>query len=205
MAAYEFSIDWFAAHIPAWEQILSQWKPARVVEVGSYEGRSATYLIDRAAQQRPVELWCIDTWDGGIVHDPASMGAVELRFDHNMRLAQAGAKYPATVHKMRCRSDDGLAGLLTDGHRESMDLIYIDGSHEAPDVLSDACLAFPLLRVGGVMIFDDYTWFQGSRTDRDPLKMPKPGVDAFLNLFTRKMSLIYGAPISQIYAEKCST
>lgn len=122
-----------------------------------------------------------------------------------MRLAQAGAKYPATLHKMHCRSDDGLAGLLADGHRESMDLIYIDGSHEAPDVLSDACLAFTLLRVGGVMIFDDYTWFQGSRTDRDPLKMPKPGVDAFLNLYSRKMSLIYGAPISQIYAEKCST
>lgn len=73
-SAYEFSIDWFAAHIPAWEQILSQWKPARIVEVGSYEGRSATYLIDKVAQQRPIELWCIDTWDGGIVHDPASMG-----------------------------------------------------------------------------------------------------------------------------------
>jgi hypothetical protein len=204
--SYEFSVDYFAAHVPAWEQILNLRKPSRIVEVGSYEGRSASFVIDRIAQQRPLELWCIDTWQGSVApgHDPASMENAQLRFDHNIELAKSRAKFPATVNKMRGRSDDGLARLLADGHRESMDLIYIDGSHEAPDVLTDAAMAFPLLGVGGVMIFDDYTWFLGSQTERDPLQMPKPGIDAFLNLFTRKMCLIYGAPVVQIYAEKTS-
>ena len=36
------------------------------------------------------------------------------------------------------------------------DLIYIDGSHLAKDVLSDAILSWKLLKPSGVMIFDDY-------------------------------------------------
>ena len=38
----------------------------------------------------------------------------------------------------------------------NFDLIYIDASHYAPDVLSDAVLAFKLLKPGGILIFDDY-------------------------------------------------
>lgn len=203
--SYEFSVDYFAPHAQAWDQILNLKRPSRVVEVGSYEGRSACYVVDQIAADRALELWCIDTWQGSLEYDPTTMGDVEQRFDHNIGMAKSRAKIAPTVHKMRGRSDDGLAQLLAAGHRESMDLIYIDGSHEAPDVFIDAAMAFPLLRVGGVMIFDDYTWFQGSQTARDPLQMPKPAVDAFLNLFTRKMCLIYGAPIMRIYSEKTST
>lgn len=38
------------------------------------------------------------------------------------------------------------------------DLVYIDGSHLRLDVLSDASMAWRLLREGGVMVFDDYEW-----------------------------------------------
>jgi hypothetical protein len=33
-----------------------------------------------------------------------------------------------------------------------------DGSHRARDVLEDAVLSWPLLKVGGIMLFDDYLW-----------------------------------------------
>ena len=38
------------------------------------------------------------------------------------------------------------------------DFIYIDGSHIAKDVLTDACMAWPLLMPKGLMVFDDYMW-----------------------------------------------
>lgn len=38
----------------------------------------------------------------------------------------------------------------------SFDLIYVDGGHSAADVLADAILSFSLLRVGGILVFDDY-------------------------------------------------
>ena len=40
----------------------------------------------------------------------------------------------------------------------AIDFIYVDGSHQAHDVLCDAILSFKLLRVGGIVCFDDYLW-----------------------------------------------
>lgn len=59
---------------------------------------------------------------------------------------------------------------------EWFDLIYIDGSHEAADVLADAVLAWPLLKPGGLLGFDDYGW----RVFPEPERRPAPAVDAFL-------------------------
>jgi predicted O-methyltransferase YrrM len=83
------------------------------------------------------------------------------------------------------------------------DFIYIDGSHQAPDVLVDAILSFKLLRVGGLIVFDDYLWSEKGVADRDPLQCPKPAIDSFLNIFFRKVNII-SAPLYQIYAQKIS-
>lgn len=37
-----------------------------------------------------------------------------------------------------------------------IDLLYLDGSHVAHDVLADWCFAFPHLKVESLVIFDDY-------------------------------------------------
>lgn len=47
-----------------------------------------------------------------------------------------------------------------------IDLLYIDGAHDAPAVLQDFVLAWPMLRVGSVVIFDDYS------PDKHSLKAP---------------------------------
>eukprot|EP00619_Florenciella_sp_RCC1007_P001097 CAMPEP_0205923184 /NCGR_PEP_ID=MMETSP1325-20131115/15777_1 /ASSEMBLY_ACC=CAM_ASM_000708 /TAXON_ID=236786 /ORGANISM="Florenciella sp., Strain RCC1007" /LENGTH=134 /DNA_ID=CAMNT_0053291351 /DNA_START=5 /DNA_END=409 /DNA_ORIENTATION=+ len=40
--------------------------------------------------------------------------------------------------------------------REMFDFIYVDAGHRAVDVMADAILALRLLKVGGVLAFDDY-------------------------------------------------
>jgi predicted O-methyltransferase YrrM len=50
-----------------------------------------------------------------------------------------------------------LAEILS-SNEPPFDLIYVDGSHQASDVLTDSIITFQLLRVGGVMTFDDYVW-----------------------------------------------
>jgi predicted O-methyltransferase YrrM len=93
---------------------------------------------------------------------------------------------------------------MASGKHGYFDLIYIDGSHQAPDVLTDAVMSFQLLKVGGVMIFDDYLWSMDKPGFQDVLKMPKPAIDAFINIFQRKMSVFFGAPIGQLYTRKNS-
>lgn len=74
--------------------------------------------------------------------------------------------------------------------RESYDFIYIDGDHHAASVLEDAVLSFPLLKKGGIMIFDDYRWGEQLETTPERLNIPKPAIDAFLDIYADKIKVL---------------
>jgi predicted O-methyltransferase YrrM len=104
---------------------------------------------------------------------------------------------------MKGQSSGALTNLIA-AKSEPFDLVYVDGSHIAPDVLADAVLAFQLLRVGGLMIFDDYIWSMDPDGRQDSLRMPKPAIDVFINIFQRKLKVMTGLPLYQLYLTKLS-
>jgi len=199
---YEFTNDWFAIHTPVWRNIVTEMKPRRFLEIGTYEGQASVFMAENCAPQGGFEMVCIDNWTGGIDNDPAFMGTVEGRFDRNM--AQAQAKHPFKLRKMKSDSTQALAQLLAEGGANSFDVSYVDASHQAPDTLADAVLAFKLTRIGGVIIFDDYLWRMAGAAGGDLLNHPKAGVDAFVNTYFKKLSVIPGAPLRQLYVAKVS-
>jgi predicted O-methyltransferase YrrM len=201
-AGYQFTQDWFAQNVPIWDKLVPRHTPRKVLEVGSYEGRSACYFIETCARERDLEIHCIDTWQGGIEHNQVAMSDVEARFDHNVAVARSRTPHKIKLVKHRSLSKAALAKLIVVDPVGTFDVIYIDGSHQAPDVLTDAVMAFQLLRVGGMMIFDDYLWSMEPLGQQDPLNMPKPAVDAFMNIFQRKMYVVRGAPVYQLFATK---
>lgn len=206
MPNLEFTNSWFEATARhTWDQILPQLKPRRILEIGSYEGASTCYLIDKLASiEYPIEIHCIDTWQGGVEHQrdgvaPADMSLVEKRFCSNTDLALA-AKSPAEIKLIRHKdfSYRALAKLLSNEMDGFFDFIYIDGSHQAVDVISDAIMCYYLLRKDGVLAFDDYNWSEFAGEKRDPLRCPKIAVDAFSNIFFRKIVALK-VPLYQIY------
>jgi predicted O-methyltransferase YrrM len=202
MPGYRFSVDWFSGNQPMWTRILDEVKPSRFLEIGSFEGRSACFLVEHAASQRAIELHCIDPWRGRIKGDP-DLGDLEARFDHNISMAIAAAAHPVSLHKHKGLSSHVIPELLAAGRRESFDFIYVDGSHKATDVLLDAVMGFELLAVGGAIVFDDYLWHVEAAGAQDHYNMPKPAIDAFVNIYRRKLE-IYKAPLYQLYARKLS-
>lgn len=194
---FEFTQDWFGPYEPIWTEVLRRLLPrsSKILEIGSYEGRSATWLIRNALSDDGV-LYCIDTWSGGIEHDPSIMGAVEARFDRNIAIARAH-KPGVKVRKIKGTSDLALARLLGE-HANSFDFIYVDGSHQAADVLTDLILAFGLCRVGGLIVCDDYLWQFG----QNPLLVPKTAIDAFVNCFMLKVAPLNGVPLDQLWLRK---
>ena len=201
---FTFTQNWFAPGTrPIWDEMLPQIDPTTILEIGSYEGASACYLIEHLAQRHPIELHCVDSWAGGVEHQGTDMAAVEARFQHNLRIALRRAAHPVEITVHKTASDTGMIGLLAAGKINYFDFIYIDGSHQAPDVLSDAVLGFKLLKIGGVMAFDDYIWQEDLPTGKDPLRCPKPGIDAFENINMRKLDIL-PTPINQLYIRKCA-
>jgi predicted O-methyltransferase YrrM len=189
---YEFTTDWFSWSPPIWSQIIHQLPDRkRFLEIGSFEGRSTVWLIDNAIDDGG-ELFCVDTWEGGEEHKAQGhdMGEVEERFHRNITTALA-YQYPKkiNVQSFRDTSLNALSALLSTmpEKREPFDFIYIDGSHQAPDVLTDACMCWPLLKPGGVMVFDDYGW-------GEPLPAthkPKLAIDAFVDIYKERLHLIH--------------
>jgi predicted O-methyltransferase YrrM len=204
---YDFTVDWFSRHGANWADLIRRHKPSRFLEIGSYEGRSATFVLETVGAARPVEIYCVDTWGGGVGHGDTVMSQVEERFDRNLKLAVSRARQRAKVYKLKAHSADALAQLIAQGRQESFDFIYIDGSHQAPDVLTDCVLAFRLLKVGGVMVLDDYLWIVDAEGNNAKpgaeafYNLPKPAIDAFMNIYQRKMRVL-AYPLYQLYALK---
>lgn len=195
MTEYKFTKDWFEWAPAVWEQLIPLLPDnPKVMEIGSFEGRSAVWIVENMLGEEG-ELLCIDTWEGGEEHKAGGedMGSVEARFDHNRELAMSKKGWrtgdqwgPKSVGKIKGKSFNILCGLVGDNDAD-FDFIYIDGSHTAPDVLTDAVMSWPLLKSKGLMVFDDYMW----GNPRDALHRPKIAIDAFTNIFGETAEIIH--------------
>lgn len=205
---YDFTNTWFDSAREVWDHLIPQINPIKILEIGSYEGASACYLIEKLAAQSEIELHCVDTWDEGVEHKAAgvfeaNMADVEKRFHHNTNIAISQVTKPVRLLLHKGFSDVVLSKLIADGKQGYFDFIYVDGSHQAPDVLCDAVLSFRLLRNDGVIVFDDYLWQESLPYGTDPLRCPKTAIDAFTNIYCRKIRVL-SAPLSQLYVQKIS-
>ncbi len=199
---YEFTVDWFSQYWPNWLTLTADQTISKILEIGSFEGRSACTMIDHFSKTAPLEVFCIDDWAGGADHNEFDMEVVEQRFNHNIQQAVTATANAVKVQKCKGTSIEMLAALLANGYRNYFDLIFIDGSHEAPDVLSDLVVSYQLCAIGGLIIVDDYLWSDVPHGSEDLLAMPRLAVDAFGRLFTRKVALWGGLPLYQVYFRK---
>jgi len=206
---YEFTNNWFENTAKGvWDSLIPQINPNRILEVGSYEGASTCYLIEKLTSFQGIEIHCVDTWEGGVEHQKGgnaevNMSDVEQRFHHNAKTAISKAENPVQLVLHKGFSDLTLSKLIADGKQGYFDFIYVDGSHQAPDVLCDALLGFRLLKNHGVMAFDDYLWQEQLPYGADPIRCPKPAIDAFTNIYCRKIKVL-SAPLYQLYIQKIS-
>ena len=71
--------------------------------------------------------------------------------------------------------------------KKQYDIIFIDGNHTAPYVLSDAIMSWKLLKVNGIMIFDDYLW----ELEKPETLRPKMAVDNFISNYADYLEVIW--------------
>lgn len=146
-------------------RIFNRADPVRILEIGSWEGRSALFFLTYFTQGH---LTAVDSWDFSGDHDSGdhqynttiAFQNSEARFDGNL------APYVARLTKRKGASLHVLPQLLDE--KQKFDVIYVDGSHFADDVLTDGINAWRLLKQGGIMIFDDLLWACYPRARANP-------------------------------------
>ena len=166
-----YSTRWFDGNAVEWMRIFREEhlcdKRIRVLEIGSWEGRSTTFLLHHLPL---AEVTAVDTWQGGHEHAGDSrLARIEELFDANV------ARFGARLTKIKSTSAEYFRM-----HAPStlFDLVYVDGSHHAEDVMVDASEGFARLGTGGIIIFDDYLWDRPT----DPSAKPAVAINRFLRM-----------------------
>ena len=180
-----FTADWFSYAVDNFKEVKRIMGSAdSILEIGSHEGMSSCWMLQELLSDTGT-ITCIDPWaneplsafDDDVVPDNR---IIERVFRSNTDKARKAGQ---TLEVMPDLSFNALAQLITQGRR--YDFIYVDGSHDADAVLTDACMCFGLLKPGGIMLFDDYLWPYAT----DALSRPKMSIDAFVNMFTNRINI----------------
>lgn len=172
MKAYQFSRDAFTWNIPLWSELLKAYKGlagVRYLEIGIFEGRSFLWMLENILTGEGSQATGIDTFTGPF----------EKTFRDNLALSGLSSK--AVIRKGRSQVETRTLP------RESFDIIYVDGSHLAHDVMADAVMAFELLKTGGVLIFDDYEF----SLEYPPELRPRIAVDAFVSAYRNRLEILH--------------
>lgn len=175
MNDFQWSVDWFTTEgrPETFRRVVGHMggmPRLRLLEIGSYEGRSAVWWCRNMATHTTSKVVCVDAWRGGFnpEHTDAAMDEVERRFDHNTRQWTATQR----IEKRKGASTRLLAEAVACGERYHV--VYVDGDHHLAQAACDMCLAWELVLPGGYMIIDDY----GSQHHNH--KNMKQTVDAWL-------------------------
>ena len=121
----------------------------RVLEIGSFCGKSSYWLAKGSQERNGEKIYCIDTFNGSIEHRELLKGQSTYNvFKHN--LERAGVYDWVIPVKKSSRE----AFVSFD---EKIGLLFIDGSHEYEDVKADLLTWEQRLIKGGMVILHDST------------------------------------------------
>jgi hypothetical protein len=187
---YKFSMDfWNSDHEKNFNYIKNYFDPTLddgpydFLEVGVFEGRTSLWLLDNVlSSSRKDRLTLIDP-------DVGPNWSSNVKLCDNFWMARLIKEY----------SFEALPRLYLEGNR--FDLAYLDGDHNAPGLLEDAVMTWRLLKVNGIMLFDDYLmrisdpWFYISHQEFGKYKgltwqHPRSAIDSFLNIYKGQYEVV---------------
>ena len=175
---YKFTTNWFTHKIPLLARILDEFKGkpgVTYLEIGTFEGRSALWLLENILTSRASKLVIIDAFEENTYKT----------FISNINLSGEADKFKI------------LSGLSIEKIKElpsnSIDLAYIDGSGKGIVMLSDLVNTWNLLKINGIMICSRYALDASLRAALE-LQPNEPGpyeaIDTFVKLYKPYINML---------------
>lgn len=148
---------------PIFHRLISELKPATIIEVGVWKGASLIHMADACqALNLPTVLYGVDAWFGhvGNMIGNAPPSPIPPHFTSPTLYQQFLFNVKAAGHQDRIIPVWQLTrwgALCLTGWNVSAELIYLDAGHDEHEALTDMRNYWPLLKEGGVMFGDDYS------------------------------------------------
>lgn len=182
----QFTTDWFSGNIPLWDITLTELKNKpnlNFLEVGCWEGRATCWLLENILTDSTSKITVVDSFGGS----PEETGMQGLDFDNVLSRFKNNIK--ENSEKVTIYQGYSSHVLKTLGNEPQYDFAYIDASHTAYGTLEDAILVHPLIKKGGIIIFDDYGWKDPNRPS--VTDSPELGISCFVNVFADFYDIVF--------------
>ncbi len=150
-----FNHNWVDDRLPLWLPHMAPLIGAPNIvglELGSFEGRGACWMMDHIFTHPTAQLICVDPFEPnptfGFTEPYANLWRENL------------APYGNRVRPVKSFTQNACRELTTifAALGRGANLIYVDASHEAHDVMGDIMLMWRYSQVGTYIVFDDYEW-----------------------------------------------
>ena len=145
-------------------------RPIYYLEIGTFFGANLLSVEKTYAQHPDSKLYCIDPWEDYEEYHEYKGQQLNIYDTFIENIEKSEKKNKIIINR-------GYSNVEIPKFQDAFfDIIYIDGNHNAEYVLEDAVLSFRKLKIGGIMIFDDYIW-----------ETAKIGINGFLSSYMKKL------------------
>ncbi len=165
---YTLTADWFSGNIASfWKHLKAlRGTPCSILEIGCFEGRASTWLLQNIATSPDSRLLCLACNDQPLLWPNITQAGGEKRTEFRRGISRETLRtLPSAAY----------------------DFVYIDGAHSTIEVLEHAVLSFRLAKPAAIIAFDDYLW---NDPQHNQLGVPKPAIDTFLALYAKNIDLL---------------
>jgi len=189
-----YTEDHFSNNITTWEKHLlpllekekedGKGSSPRVLILGAGEGLSSVWLARKAFGGSPsskdASIWAVDT--------PSTSSSIAAS---TAQLLEKNVKhFGKTIKVVRADSTvEAIGKVRGDFESEKKDgafsAVYVDVDHSSKSYLEAGVLAYPLLKPGGLLLFNNYT-----HDHLHTFSCPRPGIDAFAGCYSHLVKIV---------------
>lgn len=158
---------------------------SRFVEVGSWKGKSASYLaVEIINSAKDIKLDCVDTWQGSAEHIDDEYVKANTLFELFLNNVSS---FRPVITPVRM---DSISASKT-YEDASIDFLFIDASHDYDSVKNDIEAWFPKVKPGGTIAGHDYDCWDGVTKAVDEFFVGKP-------ILTGEHCWVYNKPLMSL-------
>ena len=191
------NINWFeAGALRNFDLFLKEYrnKPnIHFLQIGVFKGHCSLWLFENILTHESSTLTDVDCW--GLVDSRDALDNLKLDWeDVEAKYDKKLLPYKDRLNKHKAMSKEW----LLQNRSNQYDLIYIDGDHTPKGFMTDAVLSWDLLKTGGIMAIDDYTWPHPD----GGFFSPKSAIDMFMHMVRNESQVM--ANNNQVWLRKTS-
>lgn len=137
--------------------LVNYYQPETIFEIGTFQGRTTLNMALNAPKN--AEIVTLDLPGDDLEHTRLQIEEGEARYVKKDRSGERFIDHP--LRSMITQVFGDSATFDFSPYHQSMDLVFIDGSHAYDYVLNDTQKALDMSRPGGTILWHDYTNWEG--------------------------------------------